>query len=134
MKFLSKKQRIDLEIELYRKERQFEIDSKIKKKQLEQELALENRENEINSEILWKKKNLLNDLEKCREENDSEKTKLLSEIAGLEAKKESINAEVETLKKMVDFKDAEIKRMQETINLLVKDYPKVGVSGTTINK
>jgi len=152
MKLLSKKQRIDLELELYRKERQFEIDSDLKKQQFIQEHELEKKKNaleiqldkginNIEKNLIVRKTNLFEDHNSLIAEYNKKRTLLLSEIAELEAKKDCFDAEIKSLNKIIESKDlvistkdSEIKNLNTIISLLIKDYPKIGGSETTINK
>ena len=141
MKFLSKHQRIELELDLYKRERLFEIDSDLKKRQLTQENALDKCINDIEKDLFKRKNVLFDEHDDLRSELHEKRTKLLSEITGLEAKKECFDAEIKSLNKIIvskdlviSAKDSEIKNLNTIINLLIKDYPKLGGSETTINK
>lgn len=106
------KELVDREVQLYKREKFLEIE-----KAIEEYRAVKNRESE-------------NIAQRCAEdmgkyEHEFHHTKEVRgiEIAKLEAKKETLTEVIDANKKLMDAKDAEIKRLSDTVNLLINKQP-----------
>ena len=127
MSFRKRKELIDLELDFYKKEKLFEINSEIKHLDLTRQTKLFEVDKEIEAYRNKRQKELTDIAKKCYEELGQHEHNYHSslekrgiEVAKLEAKKEDLEEIIEVKDKLLQTKDEEIKRLNELLVLLIK--------------